>query len=147
MPGLGCANLGGVQDTLQERNTLTQADKANHDGDDDGQQTNDFVQDTANHLSGNNAMQDTSCGSFHLCTSLKENSEKFITKVAETHDCEEEGNAGEQIQEVFHVTGILHDLDEDGHIVDSLNDFYYLGNGFGGGFYDLRYSFSGNGFG
>lgn len=90
-----------MQNTLQERDALAQADEADHNGDDDGQQANDFVQNTGHHISGDDASQGSGCSTFRFVTSLKKDSEKFINKVAETDNNEEEEKAGNQLYRIF----------------------------------------------
>lgn len=49
---------GGPQGGNQERNALAQGDETDHHGDDHGEQTHDFIQNTGQTGSGNNAAQD-----------------------------------------------------------------------------------------
>ena len=49
--------LGAVQNTLQEADALAQADEANHDGHDHGQQTKNLIEHTGDHFGSDDGGQ------------------------------------------------------------------------------------------
>ena len=61
-----------MQDTLQEADALTQADEANHDGHDHGQQTEDLIEHTGDHFGSDDGGQlsDGLQKLHHLCEFL-----------------------------------------------------------------------------
>jgi len=68
--------LSAMQDGLQESNRLTQADKADHGRDDHGENGDDFIQHTADHVSSDDGAQNRS--SFHGTTSFQKKIRKNL---------------------------------------------------------------------
>ena len=117
LPGLwpGSSQLGGVQDTLQELNTLAQADETDHHGNDHRQKTSDLGENTLHHLTGDDGRQlgntrfSDSRQNRHDVSSLKKDFEKFIAKVAQGTDNKEEQESGNILACTF---GIMHGLNK-----------------------------------